>query len=321
MVSEPVIIDTGPSTQTVIIYRNDSGWYDSGGWHNPANDNYIAGGCCDNGQHRNFFVFTLPAISGRIKSATLQAENPLGTGPPQTYTLYNVATPITSLIAGGTDRLDVYTDLGSGPSYGSRLISAPDASPIRINLNATGIAAIQAALGRAIAIGGTYPGGPYDFIFGYSHDLDLTAVQLILEVIREREVPVDIKPGSCPNPVNARSQGVLPVAILGTKDVDIRAIEPSSIKLEGVAPLRWSREDVGTPYTPFTGKNNPDDCTRAGSDGRRDLTLKFDTQAVVAALGRVADGQAVVLELTGKLQDGTVIRGEDVIVIHQKKDR
>ena len=33
------------------------------------------------------------------------------------------------------------------------------------------------------------------------------------------EVPVDIKPGSCPNPVNIASKGVLPVAILGTRAI------------------------------------------------------------------------------------------------------
>jgi len=36
------------------------------------------------------------------------------------------------------------------------------------------------------------------------------------------EVPVDIKPTSCPNPLNVKSRGVLPVAILGTADFDVR---------------------------------------------------------------------------------------------------
>ena len=321
MVSEPVIITTGPSSQTIIINRTDSGWYDIRGLHQPFNDNYIVGNCCGNIQYRNFFVFTLPTISGHITAATLQAVNPIGIGTPHTYTLYDVATPITSLTAGGEGRVDVFRDLGSGRSYGSGLISDPSASPIRINLNATGIAAIQAMVGRAIAIGGDYASGSEGFLFAASHDLNLTNVQLILEVRREPEVPVDIKPGSCPNPLNTLSRGVLPIAILGTKDFDIRTIDPTSIKLEGAAPLRWNREDVGTPYTPFTGKDSADDCTRAGSDGRLDLTLKFDTQDLVRALGTVIDGQAVVLELTGRLQDGTLIGGEDVIVIHQKKDR
>jgi hypothetical protein len=43
-----------------------------------------------------------------------------------------------------------------------------------------------------------------------------------------------------------------------------------------------------------------------------------DTQALVAALGNVHDGQVVVVELAGTLRDGTPITGEDVVVIKQK---
>jgi hypothetical protein len=60
-------------------------------------------------------------------------------------------------------------------------------------------------------------------------------------------VIVDIKPGSCPNPLNVKSSGVLPVAILGTRDYDITTIDPTSIRLAGVEPLRSSYEDVATP--------------------------------------------------------------------------
>jgi hypothetical protein len=69
------------------------------------------------------------------------------------------------------------------------------------------------------------------------------------------------------------------------------------------------------------GKTKASDCTSAGPDGRPDLTLKVDTQALVAALGNVTDGQVVVVELTGTLTDGTPIRGEDVVVIQQKKQK
>ncbi len=50
-----------------------------------------------------------------------------------------------------------------------------------------------------------------------------------------------------------------------------------------------------------------------------DITLKFDAQSVIAALGPVADGEVRVLHLTGKLKDGTDIIGEDVVVILKKK--
>jgi hypothetical protein len=50
-----------------------------------------------------------------------------------------------------------------------------------------------------------------------------------------------------------------------------------------------------------------------------DLTLKFDTRAVVKALGEVEDRECLTLQLTGNLLDGTAIVGEDVVVILKKK--
>lgn len=43
-------------------------------------------------------------------------------------------------------------------------------------------------------------------------------------------VPIDIKPQSCPNPINVKSRGVLPVAILGTAEFDVTTIDPASIR-------------------------------------------------------------------------------------------
>ncbi len=125
------------------------------------------------------------------------------------------------------------------------------------------------------------------------------------------EVDIDIKPMSWPNPLNVNKKGVLPVAILGTGDLDVSQIDPTSIVLEGVSPLRWALEDVGTPGDPL-----------AGPDGVTDLSLKFEAQEIVAALGDVIDGEVIVLYLTGNLKEehsGTPIEGEDIVVIINKK--
>lgn len=98
-------------------------------------------------------------------------------------------------------------------------------------------------------------------------------------------------------------------------------VDPESVLLEGVAPVRWALEDVATPYEPFIGKENKTDCTTEGPDGFLDLTLKFNTQEIVAALGSVEDGDVVVLYLTGNLMeefDGTLIKGEDIVWILKK---
>jgi hypothetical protein len=132
-------------------------------------------------------------------------------------------------------------------------------------------------------------------------------------------VPVDIKPQSCPNPLNTKKKGVLPVAIAGTEILGATQFDPETIRLEGVAPLRWSFEDVTTPFQPFTGKQDCyEDCSTAGSDGFGDLTLKFDAQEVIATLGDVSDRDCLVLTITGNLMDARAIVGEDVVVILSK---
>jgi hypothetical protein len=135
-------------------------------------------------------------------------------------------------------------------------------------------------------------------------------------------VSVDIKPRSCPNPVNTNDHGVVPVAILGSAGFDVSRVDPASVKLEGVAALRSALEDVAAPFA-FSGCGRQAmDCGTAGSDGFLDLVLQFDAQAVVSALGLATDGEVRVLKLTGKLKPGfgsTPILGEDVIVIRKKK--
>lgn len=127
------------------------------------------------------------------------------------------------------------------------------------------------------------------------------------------EVALDIKPGSCPNPLNTGSQGVLLVAILGAADFDVNDIGPSSVQLEGVSPLRSAVEDVSAPVANTQGGC---DCANNDPDGFDDLTLKFDTQEIVAALGPVNDGDEVTLILTATLFDGTNIEGKDCVVIN-----
>jgi hypothetical protein len=137
----------------------------------------------------------------------------------------------------------------------------------------------------------------------------------------EIEVPVDIHPTSCLNPFNVGQGGVTAVAILGTADFDVTQVDPASIVLGEVAPLRWAYEDVATPYEPFMDKVDPYDCTTDGPDGFMDLTLKFNSKELATAIGEVADGDVLVLTLTGALLEefgGTPIIGQDVIVILEK---
>ncbi len=131
-----------------------------------------------------------------------------------------------------------------------------------------------------------------------------------------QEVDIDIKPGSCPNPLNTKSKGVLPVAILGSVDFDVNDVDVSTVELEGVSPLRSSIEDVSTPVA---DPQDECDCTTDGADGFDDLTLKFDSRDIVAALGLVNDGDQIALTLTSNLLDGTAIEGQDCIIIKSSR--
>jgi len=150
-------------------------------------------------------------------------------------------------------------------------------------------------------------------------------------VFAQTAVAVDIKPGSCPNPINIKSQGVLTVAILGAEGFDVTTIDPASIQLFYgdtllADAIRSSIEDVAAP---FVGDLlSCEDCYISGPDGYPDLTVKFRTQDIVAPL-LVAleeelgeepdiDGLCIVLTLTGVLSDETTITGEDVVRILAK---
>lgn len=130
---------------------------------------------------------------------------------------------------------------------------------------------------------------------------------------------VDIRPQSCPNPINIGATGILPVAILGTATFDVNTIDPSSVKLQGVSALRSALEDVTTPFNGTLVNGNS--CTTAGPDGFTDLVLSFSNPAVSAALGKVTNGQVLVLTLTGNLLPrfgGTPITGQDVVTIKRQ---
>ena len=140
---------------------------------------------------------------------------------------------------------------------------------------------------------------------------DTDTTTLMIEPKPAPIIAVDIKPASCPNPLNVKSKGVLPVAILGSESFDVTTIDATSIRLKGVGPVRHSFEDVAAPALDIADCN----CVEDGPDGFIDLTLKFKTQEIVETLGEVEKDDVVTLELTGVLFDETPIEGADCILI------
>jgi len=91
------------------------------------------------------------------------------------------------------------------------------------------------------------------------------------------------------------------VAINGTSGLDVSHIDPASVRLEGVGPIRWEFDDVSSPYFPLLGKSGPQPCSTAGPDGVADRILQFDRGQLAAALPSVPDGTVRSLKLTGTL--------------------
>jgi hypothetical protein len=168
--SQQLILNGG----SVVLSATDKGWYDNTGFHQAGNPNYAVGQCQNCGPgvsaFRDYFVFDLSGVSGPITDATLSIGNPpngfhvlkvsnpsagYDVGPPALWTLYDVSTPIGSLTADQTSATSIFTDLGTGVSFGSKLVTgALNAMQVMLSLNASGLAALNAAVGGQFAVGG-----------------------------------------------------------------------------------------------------------------------------------------------------------------------
>jgi len=133
---------------------------------------------------------------------------------------------------------------------------------------------------------------------------------------------LDIKPGSCPNPLNLKSKGLTTVAVLGTENFDVQMnIDPGTIRLtregtsESVSPIRWNYEDVSAPYP-----GEPCDCWVTAGDGTMDLNFKFDTSELVEKLDlNSLSGETIPLVIKGSLYNQTSFQAQDCIKILMRK--
>ena len=109
-------------------------------------------------------------------------------------------------------------------------------------------------------------------------------------------VDIDVRPGSDVNPINLKSGGVIPVAILTTDTFDATTIDPDTIELSGAAVAVRGN-----------GKHVMAEQTDVDSDGDIDLLVHIETQALVIEPG------TTIVTLTGETFDGMQIEGSDDI--------
>jgi hypothetical protein len=139
----------------------------------------------------------------------------------------------------------------------------------------------------------------------------------------EVEGLLDVRPGACPNSFNRDGHGVLPVALIGTEELDVTLVDITTLRLsraDGGGGSVASLEDPAGPHTqvadvstPFEGESCG--CHKLLGDGILDLESVFESDALVTALelGGLAPGALVELALTGELLDGTRFSARDCV--------
>ena len=104
------------------------------------------------------------------------------------------------------------------------------------------------------------------------------------------DVAIDVRPGSTDNPVNPGSNGMLPVAVLGSESFDVADVDPASLALgvNGAPPADTAYADVN-------------------GDGWTDLVSHYRTYETGTAYGDTS------ICLSGATLDGVELAGCDAI--------
>ena len=130
----------------------------------------------------------------------------------------------------------------------------------------------------------------------------VTSLTLVPPVL---SVAMDVKPGSDSNPVNLRSRGRLPVAILSSVDFDARVVDETTVLFGDPQAVA---EGSGIPGSPI--RSTVEDVD---GDGLDDLLLFFSV-AQLSSDGALTPNSEFVL-LSAETIDGVVIEGLDVVRI------
>jgi len=107
-----------------------------------------------------------------------------------------------------------------------------------------------------------------------------------------RPVQIEITPGHPDKRISPGKAGQFSVALFGSADLDVREIEPSSLRFHGAAPVRAELRDIN-------------------GDGQLDLVIFFDQASV-----RLSP-YAKKARMTGWLKNSQVFIGEDRVTVVQ----
>jgi len=137
-----------------------------------------------------------------------------------------------------------------------------------------------------------------------------------------KPISLDYRPRRNPNYLKIKKEHKrVSLAINGTEDFDVNDIDVSSLNILGLEPEKLVYKDVSTPYDDYLSKQSHRDGADPVSDGYTDLLLRYSAEEFREAIGTLVHGETVVVELEGNLLDGTEIRGMDVFMIRNGKDK
>jgi len=137
----------------------------------------------------------------------------------------------------------------------------------------------------------SYFGIPWDGLWFTFNNITTGTGLTIPETL---EAVIDIKPGSDINPINLKSKGLVPVAILTTDNLDAITVDLNSIIFAGAKPVKWGFQDID-------------------GDGNDDILLHFKTTELTDLSS--SSTEAV---LTGITLGSTPFSGKDSVKIVQK---
>jgi hypothetical protein len=179
---------------SVTLNATNTGFYTNSGFHDATNANYVTGQFGGIQTH-SFFVFDLSSVTGNVTGATIRISFPdlgyFSNDPSETFGLYDVSTPITSLIASNAGATGTFADLASGTLYGTTTVQeTASGMTVSFNLNAAAIAALNGnhsmfAFGGALT---SLNGALDQYLFGGTGDFS-DIVQLALTTSPTATVP------------------------------------------------------------------------------------------------------------------------------------
>jgi hypothetical protein len=179
----------------ITLNTSDRGIYRDDGFHIPWYNLYAAGRFFGD-TINHFLLFDLSSITQPVISAELRLVNNNSYDSPdpfETYTVFEVTSPLTDVLNAWGDTVATFNDLGSGTVYGSVNVPSNNAIvTVSLFLNSAGLEALNASLGGLFIVGGAVtsldsPEARYEGLFSLSNHKTAMdgATQIVLTTIPE----------------------------------------------------------------------------------------------------------------------------------------